>query len=250
MTKRVIKITQKELEENVRNTIAEKINELTQHQKQRNAKNVEDFFKKGRSGYNGIRTIVVLTAENPDSQQATNQFNKKARHSLLSDIKNGGYAYVPAIGKFGNTEYPYAVFNMSVDTAKMLCGKYQQTSFVFSELSENGTIHSEYYEKEDATAPYNKQTNTYVKKDESDIWDEMSEANDCFTVIGKKFKYSIPFKIFDTVNETICKNLNRIISIESKRSNKTLTEEKVLNHIINGVGYSPYLWRKFVTEGL
>lgn len=250
MTKHIVKITQKELEENVRNTIAESLEELTQHQKQRNVKNVESFFKKSRSGYNGIRTIVVLTSENPNSQQATNQFNKKTRHSLLSDIKNGGYVYVPAIGKFGNTEHPYAVFNMSIDTAKMLCGKYQQTSFIFSQLLENGTIHSEYYEKEDATAPYDKQRNTYVKKDESDIWEDMSEANDYFAVIGKNFKYTIPFKIFNTVNETICKNLHRIISIENKHRNNTLTEEKVLNHIINGVGYSPYLWRKSVTEGL
>ena len=266
--KKKVRLSESELIKLVKETIQEVLNgnktgkkdegildvtldESTPHEKKRNIKDVEQFFRKGKSGHNGIHTVVVLTSENPDTQQASNQFNKKARHSLLSDIKNGGYAYVPAMGKFGNhIEHPYAVFNMSVDTAKILCGRYQQTSFVFSALNEDGLIHSEYYEKQDPTLRYNKQTNDYIKKDECDTWEDMSSAEDEFTVIGKKFKYSIPFEIFNTVNETICENLHRIVSIEKKRGNNTITEEKALKYTINGVGYSPYLWRKEITRGL
>lgn len=226
------------------------LNEESPHQKHRIYKNVEQFFKQRTGGYNGIHTIVVLTAENPDSEQATNKFNKKARRSLLSDIKNGGYTYVPAIGKFGNTERPYAVFNMSVNTAMILCGKYQQTSFVYSKLEEDGTIHSEYYEKIDTTLPFNKEKNNYVKKDECDTWEDMSDAEDYFTIIGNKFKYSIPFQIFNTVNETIYKNLSRAIIFERKNGNKTINENKLLDFTINCVGLSPYLWRKSLTKGL
>ena len=215
-----------------------------------NIKYVERFFRNGEGGYNGIHTIVVLTSENLDSQQTTKQFNKKARCSLLSNIKDGGYAYVLAMGKVGNIERPCAVFNMSVDTAKKLCGKYRQTSFVFSVLNENGMIHSDYYEKQDPTFPCDRQTNEYIKKDECDTWKEMSNVDDCFTVIGKKFKYSIPFKMFNTVNETICENLYRIVTIEKQRGNHTITEEKALRYTINGVGLSPYLWRKAITKSL
>ena len=215
-----------------------------------NIKDVERFFRNEDGGYNGIHTIVVLTSENLDSQQTTKQFNKQARCSLLSNIKDGGYAYVLAMGKVGNIERPCAVFNMSVDTAKKLCGKYRQTSFVFSVLNENGMIHSDYYEKQDPTFPYDRQTNEYIKKDECDTWKEMSNVDDCFTVIGKMFKYSIPFKMFNTVNETICENLYRIVTIEKQRGNHTITEEKALRYTINGVGLSPYLWRKAIIKSL
>lgn len=226
------------------------LDEATPHEKTRNVKDVERFFRNGKSGFSGIQTIVVLTSENPDSQPSSNKLNKKSRHSLLSDIKRGGYAYVPAIGKFGNTERPYAVFNMSVNTAKILCGKYQQTSFVFSALNQDGSVHSEYYEKRDPTIPYNKQMNNYIKKDESDIWKDMSDSDDNFTIIGNKFKYSIPFDIFNTVNKTISENLNRIVNIEKKRGNNTITEEKALKYTIDGVGQSPFMWRKEITKGL
>ena len=153
------------------------------------------------------------------------------------------------MGKFGgNTEHPYAVFNMSVDTAKILCGRYQQTSFVFSKLKD-GIIHSEYYEKKYPELKYNKRTNNYIKKDECDTWDDMSDANDKFTVIGKKFKYSIPFEMFNTVNEGICENLNRLESFQRKYGNDSITTEEVLDFTINRVGYTPYLWRKAVTKG-
>ena len=205
---------------------------------------------KRTGGYNGIHTIVVLTAENPDSKQTTNQSNKKARHSLLSEIKNGGYAYIPAVGRLDNTECPYAVFNMSVNSAMLLCRKYQQTSFVYSELKDDGSIHSEYYEKLDTTLPFDKETNNYTKKDECDTWDDMSDADDCFTVIGNKFKYSIPLPIFNTVNETICDNLGRAVAIQKERGSKTINENKLLDITINCVGQSPYLWRKALTKGL
>ena len=205
---------------------------------------------KRTGGYNGIHTIVVLTAENPDSKQATNQSNKKARQSLLSEIKNGGYAYVPAIGRFGNTECPYAVFNMSVNSAMLLCRKYQQTSFVYSELKDDGSIHSEYFEKLDTTLPFDKETNNYAKKDECDTWDDMSDADDYFTVIGNKFKYSIPLPIINTVNETICENLSRAVAIQKECGSKTINESQLLDFTINRVGQSPYLWRKALTKGL
>ena len=105
---------------------------------------------------NNIRTIVVLASVDAVGQQTVNQLNKKARRSLLSIIKSRGYACVPAMENYGNFERPYAIFNMSLDMAKKMCGKYQQTSFVFSVLNEDGMIHNEYYTKQNSTHPYSK----------------------------------------------------------------------------------------------
>ena len=203
-----------------------------------------------KSGIYNIRTIVVLDSVNPDDQRTINQHNSKARRSPLSIIKRGGYACVPAMENFGNFYRPYAIFNMSLDLAKKICGKQQQASFVFSVLNENGMIHSEYYSKQDPTLPYNKQANDYIKNDECDTWEDTSKADGNFTVIGKEFKYGIPFKTLYAVNEAICENLKRMVSVEKRRGNHSITEEKALEFTINGVGLSPYLWRKATTKGL
>ena len=125
-------------------------------------------FRNGECNLNGIRTIVVLASVDDDDQQTTNKSSNKARRSLLSIIKSRGYACVPAMEKNGNFDSPYAIFNMSLDTAKKMCGKYQQTSFVFSVLNEDGMIHSEYYSKQEPTLPYSKKDNDYIKIDECD----------------------------------------------------------------------------------
>ena len=201
-------------------------------------------------GLNGIRTIVVLDSMDPDDQRTINKRNPKASWSPLSIIKSGGYACAPAMENFGNFYHPYAIFNMSLDLAKKICGKQQQASFVFSVLNENGMIHSEYYSKQDPTLPYNKQANDYIKNDECDTWEDTSYADGSFTIIGKEFKYSIPYKTLYAVNDAICENLKRMVSVEKHRGNHSITEESVLEYTINGVGLSPYLWRNAATKGL
>ena len=203
-----------------------------------------------KSGISGIRTILVLDSMDPDDQRTINQLNPKARRSPLSIIKSGGYACVPAMENFGNFYHPYAIFNMSLDLAKKICGKQQQASFVFSVLNEKGMIHSEYYSKQDPTLPYSKQANDYIKNDECDTWEDTSYADDNFTVIGKEFKYGIPFKTLYAVNEAIYENLKRMVFVEKHRGNHSITVESALEYTINGVGLSPYLWRKEATKGL
>lgn len=203
-----------------------------------------------KSGINGIRTIVVLDSMGLNGQRTINQLNPKARCSLLSIIKSRGYACVPAMGKNGNFDSPYAIFNMSVDMAKKICGKQQQTSFVYSVLNEDGMIHSEYYTKQEPTLPYSKMDNDYIKTDECDTCEDESNADCNFMVTGKGFKYGIPYKTLYAVNEVIYENLRRMVSAEKQRGNHSITEERALEYTINGVGLSPYLWRKEATKGL
>ena len=203
-----------------------------------------------KCGIDSIRTIVVLDSMELDDQRTINQRNQKARRSPLSIIKSGGYACAPAMENFGNFYHPYAIFNMSIDTAKKICGKHQQTSFVISVLNEDGMIHSEYYTKQDRTFPHSKQANDYIKNDECDTWEDTSKADGDFAVIGKEFKYGIPFKTLYALNEAICENLKRMVSVEKHRGNHSITEKSTLEYTINGVGLSPYLWRKAITKGL
>lgn len=250
MKKKVL-FKESELRNAIKESVDEVLNEIGKYQKNRNNKNIVKSFKNNkRGGYGGIKNIVVLTAENPDSQEQTRQFNKKANHSLLNYLKNNGYVCIPAKGVFGgNVENPYAVFNLSIDVAKRLSGMYQQTSFIYTEFLNDGTVHSEYWEKMKIDEPYSVEENDYVKKDECSQWNDMSDANDNFTVIGSKFKYNIPFPIFEDINKLISGNLQRLIEMERKNGNKTINEEKIMDFVINRVGISPYLRRKLLING-
>ena len=90
----------------------------------------------------------------------------------------------------------------------------------------------------------------YIKNDECDTWEDTSYADGSFTIIGKEFKYSIPYKTLYAVNDAVCENLKRMVSVEKHRGNHSITEETALEFTINGVGLSPYLWRNAATKGL
>ena len=192
----------------------------------------------------GIRTIVVLIAKQPVSVQASNQ----GRRSILNDIKNNHYIYVPTIGKIGRTtERLYAVFNMSVGTAKKICGLYQQTSFVFTQLFNDSDTHSEYWEIENDSLPYHKTNNKYVKKGECD---KKINVNVCdYSIVGNKYNYRIPSKILESVNKIISINIQRILDEEKKRGTGTNNALGLLDFTIYRVGLSPYLWRRAITRG-
>ena len=158
------------------------------------------------------------------------------------------YVIVPAIGRFGNDEHPYAVINMSKDTAKYLCGKYQQTSFIYSEFADDGKVMSEYWEKKDSEQPYNSNMNPYVLKDTCEEWEDLNGAEDNFTIIGRKFKYSIPFSIFNEIDDTISENISRMISFKAKHG-VPMTRSGIL-YMLEGVGYAPANYRKAIYKGL
>ena len=188
--------------------------------------------------FKAIKAIVVLTAENPK--------DTKSNHPLLNDFKEGGYAYVSALGKLGHVNRLYAVFNMSVETAKMLCGRYLQTLFVFTQFQENGTIHSENWEKQNAELLYHKNRNDFVKKEECDV---IQEADDCLTVHGDHFNYQVPFSVLESVNHLFTANIQRLIEAERKRGNDAINENALLDFAINRVGMPPYLRRRAIIKG-
>ena len=164
-----------------------------------------------------LRTIVVVTAGG----------------SLLNAIKNNRYAYVPVTGNSsGNGEMPYAVFNMSVDMAKYLCGKYGLSSFVFTRLADDGIFHSEYWEINVLDAPCKKGENEFIRKDECD-----------------GLKCQIPFSTLEGVNRLLADNMKHMIEVERARGNWSVNEEKILDFTINRVGMSPYLWRAGLIKG-
>lgn len=163
--------------------------------------------------YNGIKSIVVLTDVEPN--------DSKIAYSLLNRIKNGKYAYVPADGKIGNNpKRLYAVFNMSVETAKGLCRRYRLSTFVYTELMEDDRIHSEYYEKTEDAVPGQKADNTFIMKEECHRRLKVNDASEDLTVIGTNYQYSIPYHIVEEANRLFIKNIQHMVEVEKKKYNQ------------------------------
>ena len=197
--------------------------------------------KRKENVFDFIKTLVVFTAENHNSTELKRSQNKKQNKSLLIALKDAGYEYVPVIGRFhGSSEHHYAVFNMSLKAAKMLCGRFEQTSFIWCQLDGDGGILSQYWEKQNVTSPYNARKNGYILKDEIDESKDQSKAEDGFTLVGRHFKCMLPFSILESVNAKFGENIKQICEQD------TMSGDKILDFAINGVGLSPSLYRKAI----
>lgn len=226
-----------ELNENTKHII----DEASINAKKRNVDNVKSALKYGKGGgYNAIKTFAVFTAENPDSQEATDKYNRKVNKSLAKALKDNGYVCLPAKGKFGETplsaniEHPFIVLNISLESCKAFCGYYQQTSFIYHKL-EDGKFIAQYWEKEDTEEPYNKKSNDYVLKDEEEnIVDNFNMDSDDMNYteigsgVGKNYRYSIPFSIFNEVNQHINENLERMVAYRKEKYNDNRDKEQYL----------------------
>ena len=197
--------------------------------------------KRKENVFDFIKTLVVFTAENHNSTELKRSQNKKQNKSLLIALKDAGYEYVPVIGRFhGSSEHHYAVFNMSLKAAKMLCGRFEQTSFIWCQLDGDGGILSQYWEKQDVTSPYNVHKNDYILKDEIDEWKDQSKAENSYMLIGRNFSIQLPYGILESINNKFGENIKQICEHD------TMSGDKILDFAINGVGLSPSLYRKAI----
>ena len=197
--------------------------------------------KRKENVFDFIKTLVVFTAENHNSTELKRSQNKKQNKSLLIALKDAGYEYVPVIGRFhGSSEHHYAVFNMSLKAAKMLCGRFEQTSFIWCQLDGDGGILSQYWEKRDVTSPYNVHKNDYILKDEIDESKDQSKAENSYMLIGRNFSIQLPYGILESINNKFGENIKQICEHD------TMSGDKILDFAINGVGLSPSLYRKAI----
>lgn len=209
--------------------------------KKRNNRNAEKFIRDGSGGFNGIRCYGIVSAENPDSTQQSAALNKKGMKTLAQEIKSAHYPFVRQKGRFGgNNEYSYFIFNIPLNVLMYYSAMFEQTSFIYGRKQDDGTVIHEYWEKQDASKPFNKETNPYIKKDEEASYIEI-DANDNYSVIGRNFKYVIPFSIFESIQRGIMENC--------KKNNAEYSEE-FCNWLTESVGRSGWMARGWAYKNL
>lgn len=220
------------------------INEASRNEKRKNAKAIEKMFLNGKK-YNAISSFGILTANNMDSQQQTSSENKKQNSELIKYLKSNHYVVVPSRGYFaGNTENSFVVFNIELDVLKKLAGRFEQTSFFYCYPESNKLI-CEYWEKENTDQKYSKTKNDYVFINKTDKW--TNGDDDCYTAVGKDFRFALDASVFDKVNESILNNIKSLCESKGFAYNEN-NIDNIFEWANFRVGYKAMTYKKYVNN--
>lgn len=138
-----------------------------------------------------IKTIAILTGENPFGQRADKKYNKDANKKLESILISGRYGYRKVKGSYGSLENSYIVNNISLESAISLGEKFNQDSIVFGEVTGG--------DKEDIYMTFKMVGTDPNKPDEyksdlgtTDVFVSRNNAEDFYSEVGGK-KFVLPF---------------------------------------------------------
>lgn len=167
-----------------------------------------------------VKTIVILTAENPCAAKFASDVNKDRNKDLEKFLINALYGYRKVKGQYGNLENSFMVNNMTKGMAMKLGNQFQQESIVFGERIDDGDKVGMTFQ---LIITYNCNGDTPVGTvvGERKVFIGRENENDFYTEVkGRKFQ--IPF--FDVADEVEKKDDegNTIIGADGKPEMKTI----------------------------
>jgi hypothetical protein len=138
-----------------------------------------------------IKTIAILTGENPYGKKADKKYNKETNEKLESILISGRYGFRKVKGSYGGLENSYIVNNISLDSAIALGEKFNQDSIVYGEVV--GGNDDEIYMtfKMVGTDP-NKPDEYQNDIGTTDVFVSRDNAEDFYSEVGGR-KFVLPF---------------------------------------------------------
>ncbi len=134
-----------------------------------------------------VRTIGIVTAENPMGEALPTAENKTRNERLRKVLKRGNYGFTQVKGKYGNVENPYIVYNIQKDSLVHLAKHYGQESVIFGYTTDEGMTF-EYIERP-------KDAPNYSVQGERDVFLHVDDDVEDFYTEVKGRKFIIP--LFD-----------------------------------------------------
>ena len=159
-----------------------------------------------------IVTTAVLTSENPRCEGSTDgnpETIPHIREILEKNLRLGHYAWFPVKEQIEGASCSYIIYNISLNNALYLGGKYGQETLIFIEGG-----HCEYWEQN--------AEGRFQKRQESETGQrlDMTNIDDFFTQVCCSFNLQLPFfdgndenkqqlvESIDYVNKTISQHIN------------------------------------------
>ena len=87
-----------------------------------------------------VKTVGILTAENPKGEQSSAEFNTKANGELSQDLRRMNLGYRRIRGSFGSKENSFLVPNITRDEAVELGRKYDQVSVIWGDKQDDKMV--------------------------------------------------------------------------------------------------------------
>ena len=173
-----------------------------------------------------VKTFCIMSAENPKGEALPPEENAKRRNELETYLSNANYPWFRIKGKYINDEKSHMIYNITRSEAERLGKMFNQEGIIFSELDADGAIHYLYLEKGD--------NGEYQKTHERNEYIDMSNADDFFSRISRKFKFQIPF--FDGSDEETAEMMaEHINKINEKVDSKFIDESRLNRYLSNMV---------------
>lgn len=228
----------KTINEIVDNVVKEVVNEISINKK-------KQLANKGLGAIeakdDNVRTFCIITGENPMAQRGSNRTNRANQNDLAKVLRNGGFAWIPLRGKYGNTENPKMIFNITIEDAKTLATKYQQESFIFGTKEDGKTLFDLWMTNADKSG--------YEMVERQEKYIDMADADDFYTVIANKKKFNIPYEYF---NEGFVYFNNKINEAKKNSRKYNANFERFLDESMNPqkTMQSRYLKRSLIYKGM
>jgi len=200
-----------------------------------------------------VKTLLIMSAENPMGNQLQSDIvleipsnnpnpvcttvNNKERTNLFAEmLKSQQFCYFPVKGKYGNVEYSYIVYNISLDDAKRFGRYFDQRDIIFGEVKEQGSVAFNLYRKDESEFANVKDVNRdyYYVETKDGYLPIDSDANDYYTAIGRHNKFSIPFETYMSESlRNIVSGLAFVNEIVEERNQKHWSYAKRYNRNLN-----------------
>ena len=132
-----------------------------------------------------INTIAFLTAENPQGEKASPEFNREQNKRLESALRSMNLGFRKIKGKFGSEENSYMVMNITRDEAIDLGQMFQQEAVIWGNKVERG-------DQVGFSFQYIEGDNTIQTRDVSLSSGDIQSREDYYSQI-KGRKFIIPF---------------------------------------------------------
>lgn len=221
------------------------VNEASRNEKRRRVKYGTSWFINGKRNLGSISTFGIVSPENPNSSSDTTRSeNKKYVNEFKKLMRRFGYVYIPIDGHFeGNKEHSFLIFNITYETLEYIAARFEQTSFFYCYPDTETEVVSEYYEKRKNGVNWDAKENPYEFVNKTTIYHNKKNAEDNFSVIGGKYKYTIDTGVFDKVAEQLDEN------IETVSAKTDMSRADIIDFAMNRVGQKAHYIKMMLREG-
>ncbi len=206
----------------------------------RNVTNMNSLAENINPGGGCITRFGVIAADCPEAVSASFDFGDMCQSPLARSLESGHYVWAGQRARIGGkTAYLMFVFNIPIQAIAYYRSKFRLSAFIYGELCD-GNIHSEYWEKVDATKPLRTKINPYQKKEWGDVI-ITSVGSEDQTVMGECFEYAVPFSLFPAISDSILRNISTLD--EHSRAG-------AMNIALYGVGENAWCYRGLAYRGI